>query len=61
MIKHNLKLVKDMKNKKPYKQKSNKEKLNLTNTKGKLDSYIIAQILNLNYNIEKWTHKNNEK
>lgn len=50
-----------MKNKKSYKQKCNKEKLNSSNTKGKLDSYIIAQILNLNYNIEKWTHKNNEK
>jgi len=50
-----------MKNKKSYKQKYNKEKLNSSNTKGKLDSYIIAQILNLNYNIEKWTRKNNEK
>lgn len=50
-----------MKNKKSCKQKCNKEKLNSFNTKKELDSYIIAQILNLNYNIEKWTHKNNEK
>lgn len=41
--------------------KNNKTSLNTSGIKGKLDSYIVAQILNLNYNIEKWTQKDNEK
>lgn len=50
-------------NLKPKKKqlKNNKNGLNTSSIKGKLDSYIIAQILNLNYNIEKWTQKDNGK